>query len=145
MEIRETNTCQPWWYSGTWRLHARVRISVVKFFLKKPVTRAALVRISDIYFNFRLNRNKQKTHPNSLKESIFWYLGYLGLFRFVMKQICLFRLFRYRFETPKQTEIFCFWFHKTNRNKPKQTQNRSCFGLFRFEPKFIFVCFEDTL
>ncbi len=31
------------------------------------------------------------------------------------------------------------------RNKPKQTRNRSCFGLFRFEPKFIFVCFEDTL
>jgi hypothetical protein len=24
-------------------------------------------------------------------------------------------------------------------------QNRSCFGLFQFEPKFIFVCFEDTL
>jgi hypothetical protein len=61
-----------------------------------------------------------------------------GLFRFVSKQFCLFRLFRYRFETPKQTEIFCFWFHETNRN-------RSCFCLFRFEPKFIFVCFEDTL
>jgi hypothetical protein len=39
-----------------------------------------------------------------------------GLFRFVSKQFCLFRLFRYRFETPKQTEIFCFWFHETNRN-----------------------------
>ncbi len=24
-------------------------------------------------------------------------------------------------------------------------RNRSCFGLFRFEPKYIFVCFEDTL
>jgi hypothetical protein len=32
-----------------------------------------------------------------------------------------------------------------SRNKPKQMRNRSCFGLFRFEPKFIFVCFEDTL
>jgi hypothetical protein len=30
-------------------------------------------------------------------ESIF------GLFRFVSKQFCLFRLFRYRYETPKQT------------------------------------------
>jgi hypothetical protein len=28
----------------------------------------------------------------------------LGLFRFVSKQLCLFQLFRYRFETPKQTE-----------------------------------------
>ncbi len=27
----------------------------------------------------------------------------------------------------------------------KQTRNRSCFVLFRFKPKFIFVCFEDTL
>jgi hypothetical protein len=32
-----------------------------------------------------------------------------------------------------------------SRNKPKQMRNRSFFGLFRFEPKFIFVCFEDTL
>ncbi len=33
---------------------------------------------------FRLIRNKQKTHPNSLKESIFVYFSEnLGLFRFV--------------------------------------------------------------
>jgi hypothetical protein len=24
-------------------------------------------------------------------------------------------------------------------------RNRLCFGLFRFKPKFFFVCFEDTL
>jgi hypothetical protein len=41
----------------------------------------------------------------------------------------------------KQTEIFVL----VSRNKVKQTQNRSCFGLFRFKPKYIFVCFEDTL
>ena len=42
---------------------------------------------------------------------------------------------------------------ETNRNKtfngfenePKQTRNRSCFGYFRFEPKFLFICFLDTL
>jgi hypothetical protein len=66
----------------------------------------------------------------------------LGLFRFITKEICLFRLFRYRFETPKKNRIFFFL---VSRNKPKQMRNRSCFGLFRFEPKFIFVCFEDTL
>ncbi len=38
-------------------------------------------------------------------------------------------------------KFFVFGF----RNKPKQTRNRSCFGLFWFEQKFIFVCFEDTL
>ncbi len=33
---------------------------------------------------FRLNRNKQKTHPNRLKESTFGYFSEnLGLFRFV--------------------------------------------------------------
>jgi hypothetical protein len=33
---------------------------------------------------FQLNRNKQKTHPNSLKESIFGYFKKnLGLFQFV--------------------------------------------------------------
>jgi hypothetical protein len=66
----------------------------------------------------------------------------LGLFRFVTKQFCLFRLFQYRFEKPKQTETFCFWFHETNRNK-RETDLVS--SLFRFEPKIIFVCFEDTL
>jgi hypothetical protein len=43
--------------------------------------------VSLLYRNrkFRLNRNKQKTHPNSLKESIFGYFSEnLGLFRFVL-------------------------------------------------------------
>ncbi len=104
--------------------------------------------VSLLYRNseFRLIRNKQKTHPNSLKESIFGYFSEnLGLFRFVTKQFCLFRLFRYRFETPKQTETLCFWFHKTNRNKRKtnakqvlirfvsvRTENYFC--LFRGHP-----------
>jgi hypothetical protein len=43
---------------------------------------------------------------------IFWYFyENLGLFSFVLKQLCLFRLFRYRFKTPKQTETNRnFWF-----------------------------------
>jgi hypothetical protein len=32
-----------------------------------------------------------------------------------------------------------------SRNKPKINQNRLSFGLFRFEPKIYFDCFEDTL
>jgi hypothetical protein len=31
------------------------------------------------------------------------------------------------------------------RNKPKMNQNRFSFGLFWFEPKHLFVCFENTL
>ncbi len=91
---------------------------------------------------FRLNWNKQKTHPNSLKESIFGYFSEnVGLFWFVTKQFCLFRLFLCRFETPKQTEIFSFWFHKTNRNNRKTDFVSVCFGsnqnlfcLFRGHP-----------
>ncbi len=45
----------------------------------------------------------------------------------------------------RNTETNRKFFLMVSRNKPKQTRNRSCFGLFRFEPKFIFVCFEDTL
>ncbi len=87
---------------------------------------------------FPLNRNKQKTHPNSLKESIFGNCSEnLGLFRFVTKQICLFRLFRYRFETPKQTEFFSFWFHETNRNKRETDLVSVCFGSDR--NLFLFV------
>ncbi len=60
-----------------------------------------------------------------------------GLFRFVSKQFCLFRLFRYRFETPKQTEIVCFWFHETNRNKRETDLVSVCFGSNR--NLFLFV------
>jgi hypothetical protein len=97
---------------------------------------------------FRLNRNKQKTHPNSLKESIFGYFSEnLGLFWFVQywfvtKQFCLISCFDIGFETPKQTEIFCFWFHEQTETNQKQI-------LFRFvsavRTEINFVCFEDTL
>ncbi len=62
-------------------------------------------------------------------------------FRFVSTK---FRLFRYRSETPKQTETNrkkCFL---VSRNKPKNNRNRLSFGLFRLEPKKI-DCFEDPL
>ncbi len=50
------------------------------------------------------------------------------MFRFVSKQFCLFRLFRYSFETPKQTEKNLFWFHETNRNKRETDLVSVCFG-----------------
>ena len=53
---------------------------------------------------------------------------HLGMFRFVTKQICLFRLFRYRFEKPKQTEFFVFGF-------TKQTEIYFC--LFRGHPSSV--------
>jgi hypothetical protein len=40
----------------------------------------------------------------------------------------LFQLFRYSFETPKQTEFFCFWFHETNRNTTQTDLVSVCFG-----------------
>ncbi len=94
---------------------------------------------------FRLNQNKQKTHPNSLKESIFGYFSEnLGMFRFVSvcyETVLFVSLFWYRFETPKQTEIFCFWFHETNWNKRETDlvsvcfgSNRNLFCLFRGHP-----------
>ncbi len=65
------------------------------------------------------------------------FFRFFGLFRFVTKQFCLFRLFRYRFETPKQTEIFSFWFHETNRNKREPDLVSVCFGSNR--NLFLFV------
>jgi hypothetical protein len=52
-------------------------------------------------------------------------------------------LFRYRFESPKQTKkkFFVFGLKKQTETQPKQI----CFVVFPFEPKFIFFCFEDTL
>jgi hypothetical protein len=84
-------------------------------------------------FNVSMEPKQTEDQPNSLIESIFCYFSEnLGLFWFVSKQFCLFQLFRYRFETPKQTEIFSFWFYKTNRNTSET-------DLFRFEPNFFLV------
>jgi hypothetical protein len=92
---------------------------------------------------FRLNRNKQKTHPNSLKVSIFFRKFRVvsvcfGLLR--NSSVCFgcFDIGSKPRNKPKSLVL-------VSRNKPKQTRNRSCFGLFRFELKFSFVCFEDTL
>jgi hypothetical protein len=56
------------------------------------------VSVVSLLYRNREFRNKQKTHPNSLKESILGYFSEnLGLFRFVSvcyEQFCLFQLFR---------------------------------------------------
>jgi hypothetical protein len=95
---------------------------------------------------FRLNRNKQKTHQNTLKESIFGYFSEnLGLFRFVTKQSCLFRLFRYRFETNRN---FFFVFTKqieTNANQILfrfvSVRTEIYFCLFRGHPTSVHVVY----
>jgi hypothetical protein len=92
-------------------------------------------------FNVSVQLKQPEDQPNSLIESIFWYFwGNLGLFWFVSKQFCLFRLFRYRFKH-KNKPNFLFL---VSQNKPRQNRNSSCFGLFWFEPYFFFG-FEDTL
>jgi hypothetical protein len=78
--------------------------------------------VSLLYQNgeFLLNRNKQKTHPNSVKESRYGnFSENLGLFRFVTKQICLFRLFRYRFHRNKP-KFFLLGFIKQTETNAKQ-------------------------
>jgi hypothetical protein len=60
-------------------------------------------------FDVLIELKQTEDQPKQLIESIFWYFyENLELFQFVSKQFCLFQLFRYRFETLKQT--------KTNRN-----------------------------
>jgi hypothetical protein len=93
-----------------------------------------------------LNRNREFDVPIEPKQTVDppkqfkrEYIYCFGLFRYVTKQICLFRLFQYRFETTKQTEMFCFWFHETNRNKRETDLVSVCFGsnrnLFLFVPR----------
>jgi hypothetical protein len=81
-------------------------------------------------------RNKQKTHPNSLKENLFGYFSE-NLWLLRNSSVC----FGCFYIGSKHRNFFFL----VSRNKPKQTRNRACFGLFRFEPKIIFFCFEDTL
>jgi hypothetical protein len=115
------------------------------FFLVFSVCFGASV-VTLLYQNreFRLIRNKQKTHPKQVKREYIWV--FFRKFRVVVS-VC--------YETVLFVSVVSIWVRNTetnrnfwflfSRNKPKQTRNRSCFGLFRFEPKIIFVCFEDTL
>ncbi len=95
---------------------------------------------------FDWTETNRRPTQNSSKESIFGYFSKnSGLFRFV--SVC--------YETDLFVSVVLIqvrntdtnWIFKflVSRNKPKQTRNRSCFGLFRFKPKFLFVCFEGTL
>jgi hypothetical protein len=93
---------------------------------------------------FRLNPNKQKTHPNSLKESIFGYFSEnFGLFRFV--SVCyetvLFVSVVSNFDIGSKhrnkPKLFVFWFHETNRNKCETDLVSVCFGSNR--KLFLFV------
>jgi hypothetical protein len=66
-----------------------------------------------------------------------------------------FRIISVRFETVLFVSVVSIQVQNTetsrkrkvlvSRNKPKQTRNRSCFGLFRFELKIFIFHFEDTL
>ncbi len=91
---------------------------------------------------FRLNRNKQKTHPNSLREYIWLFFRKFSVVSVCYETVLFVSVVLIQVRNTETNRIILFL---VSRNKPKQTRNRSCFGLFRFEPKFIFVCFEDTL
>jgi len=137
--------------------------------------------------NFRWIAQKLRTAQNFYSTKVLLtfniFKDFFVLFRFILKQICLFWLSLYTFLVcfssfwNKSVRFSCFnvqfwfvlvhfetkqfvsvvakfiWNTETNRNKiiigfenePKQTQNRSCFGYFRFEPKFFCFCFVDTL
>jgi hypothetical protein len=87
-------------------------------------------------FDVSIEPKQTEDQPKPFDREHIWYFSEnLGLFRFVSKQ-CLFQLFRYRVETPKQTETNRNFLFLVSRNKPKHNRNGSCFGLFRFEPKF---------
>jgi hypothetical protein len=110
--------------------------SIFRYFFRKLMVFFGLFWFVSVVLLLHRNREyvsiepkQTKDKPNSLIESIFWYFyENLGLFRFASEQFCLFRLFQYRFKTQKQTEISCFWFHKTNRNKTKTDLVSVCFG-----------------
>jgi hypothetical protein len=91
-------------------------------------------------------------------KSVLGHFFFLCLYSFKRKLLGIFRKFRIvsvHFETVlfvsvvsinvRNTETNRKIFFLVSRNKPKQTRNRSCFGLFRFEPKNFIFHFEDTL
>jgi hypothetical protein len=98
-----------------------------------------------------VSRNKPKINQNRLGFGLnrnflfvswtpYFLYCFLFFFRFVSKQIYLFRLFLNGLKIPNRIKK-CL----VSRNKPKISRNRFCFVLFRFESKMLFVCFANTL
>ncbi len=85
-------------------------------------------------------RKKSNCFEDPLMENVCW-----RFFRFVSTKFCLFRLFRYRSETPKQTETNWKKSLWVSRNKPKNNRNRLSFGLFRFEDTLILSGINHSL
>jgi hypothetical protein len=64
------------------------------------------------------------------------------LFRFVLKQICLFLLFWCSKHSKKPKKLF---YGFTKQTKIPDNSNRLSFSSFRFKLKIFSLCFEDTL
>ena len=96
-----------------------------------------------VFIRFVTEQLVSEDPPKQFKREFIWL--FVRKFRVVSFCFCFLR---------NSSVCFgCFDIGSKHRNKlnffvfgfKKQTRNRSCFGLFRFEPKIIFVCFEDTL
>jgi hypothetical protein len=98
------------------------KIKVFRLFGFYGLFRNSLFRLFRFYteiesFDVSVEPKQTEDQPKQFESGF-------GLFRFVSKQFCLFQLF----ETPKQTNIFLFWSHETNRNTTEKDLVSVCFG-----------------
>ncbi len=104
------------------------------FFVFFGLFQNSLFRLFHFYtetesFDVSIEPKQTKTHPNSLKESIFGYFSKnLGLLRFVTKQFFCFGCFDIGSKHRNKMKFFYFWFHETNRNKRETDLVSVCFG-----------------
>ena len=90
-----------------------------------------------IALKLRPNRSKMWKKRERFLGAINIFKAIFGLFRFILKQICLFRMFQNTFETPKQTETKFSLVSKMNRNKRETDPVLVIFGSNR--KFFLFV------
>ncbi len=91
---------------------------------RNSLFRNSLFRLFRFYtetesFDVSIEPKQTEDPPKQFKRKYIWVFfrkfRVISLcFGLLQNSFCLFRLFRYRFETPEQTEIFSFWFHETN-------------------------------
>jgi hypothetical protein len=85
---------------------------------------------------FRFEPRKKINGLENLFWKFFWFISVsFNKVLFVSAVLILVR-------NTKTNRKKCFW---VSQNKPKNNRHRLSFGLFQFEPKTKFDCFEDTL
>ncbi len=124
------------WEGGRWGRSSLVCLKETVLHLCMTVYKSFVMHLDMSAYNF-----PPPQYPYEYVGVLYGLLIFF-LFRFVLKQICLFLLFWCSKHSKKPKKLF---YGFTKQTKIPDNSNRLSFSSFRFKLKIFSLCFEDTL